>query len=92
MKHAEQTDNDGNSSFISDVLDFVSRELNHFVANATGVAVAVVRPQSCHIRPSDDRRKTLKTAESAIKLDRQSNPEFVPRWLTATLLRNTSCT
>lgn len=56
MKRAEQTDNDGNSSFISNVLDFVSRELNYFVANAAGVAVAVVRPQSCHIRPSDDRR------------------------------------
>ena len=38
-------DDDGNSSFISGVFDFVSRELNLFVANATGAAVARVRLQ-----------------------------------------------
>lgn len=31
---------ESNSSFLSDVLDFVSRELNQFVANATGAPVA----------------------------------------------------
>ncbi|KAK2463494.1 hypothetical protein APHAL10511_004580 [Amanita phalloides] len=37
---AERPDDDGNSSLISDVFDFVSRELNQFVATATGGSVA----------------------------------------------------
>ncbi|KIL67455.1 hypothetical protein M378DRAFT_159273 [Amanita muscaria Koide BX008] len=71
---------ESNSSFLSDVLDFVSRELNQFVANATGAPVATEpdtqrRRETRSKRPSELQRVKSISSHSSTSDSLPLHPE-----------------